>query len=197
MKTPVITLSLSTVMVALFVFFGGAPTLFTWISDTAYIEQFWRLISAHFVHSDVEHLVWNVAAFTVLGAIIEQRSKRDLLLSIIAGVVAVNVYLLGFYSLSAYVGLSGVLNSVLTIALFHLYQQPAYRMAALLTAVLSMAKIVFELSSGQSVFTSLVWPPVPQAHLAGWLGGAALVLITRKSRLELCKQKSHKKAIDV
>jgi len=174
MKIPFITISISSVMMALFVLLGSAPETLVWLAD--HNDQTWRSISAHFVHSDTEHLLWNLAAFLILGSIIEQYSKRDLLIALLVGILVVNSYLYTLYDLNAYVGFSGVLNTLLIITLFNLSQQPHYRDAAIWVLLMSMAKIIYELYSEQSVFSSISWAAVPEAHLAGWVGGILIVI---------------------
>lgn len=183
-------------MALVFAVFGSAPEQFIWLADTGF-EQTWRMVSAHFVHSDIEHLAWNVGAFMILGSIIEQHSKRDLIYGLILGVVAVNVYLLSLYQLNAYAGLSGVLNTLLVVALFRLCQSPVYRAAAMWTLVLSMLKIIVELYSGQSVFSSIAWQAVPQAHLVGWLAGMAFVSLQAVNKFNTEQRKLYKLAIKV
>ena len=196
MKIPFITLSISILMSVLFIFYGGAPESFAWYANAEW-NQLWRLLSAHFVHSDIEHCFWNVGAFIILGTIIEQHSKRSLLLAIGTGLLAVNGYLLTYYTLNAYVGLSGVLNAVLIVAVFQLCQNPVYRSAAIWTLILSMIKIMVELYSGTSVFTSISWVAVPQAHLAGWLGGGIFVLLQTANYFNTNKHTRYKQAINL
>lgn len=196
MKIPYITLSISALMLALFTFYGGAPELFIWYTNDGF-QQPLQLLTAHFVHSDIEHLAWNVGAFILLGTIIEQHSKRCLLLALGVGLVSVNAYLLTFYNLNAYIGLSGVLNTVLIVALFHLCQKPNYRAAAIWTLILSMIKIVYELYSGASVFSSISWSAVPEAHLAGWLGGVVFVSLKTVNYFSINKHKFYKQVVNV
>ena len=196
MKLPIVTLSISGLMALVFIAFGGAPEPFIWLADTGF-AQTWRMLTAHFVHSDFEHLLWNLAAFMVLGTVIERHSTRDLLYGLIVGVVAVNVYLSSVYQLTAYAGLSGVLNTLLVIALFKLCQIPSYRAAAMWTMILSMLKIVVELYSGHSVFSSIAWQAVPQAHLVGWIAGAAFVSIQAMNKFNTEQRKLYKLPIKV
>jgi len=149
------------------------------------------------MHSDLAHLLWNASAFLILGSIIEQRSKCDLLLAIVSGVIAVNVYLLLFFNLNAYVGLSGVLNTVLIVALYHLSQQSPYRSTALWTLAFSMLKIIVELQSQQSLFTSISWAAVPAAHLAGWLAGMVIVMIKTANYFSKNKFKRYQNVVNV
>jgi len=196
MKIPFITLSISAIICALFATYGSAPVFLTWFTSEG-VTQPLKLLSAHFVHSDLEHLIWNVSAFILLGSIVEQHSKRCLLLALSFGIVCVNIFLLTLFKLNAYVGLSGVLNTILIVALFHLCQKPVYRAAAIWTMVLSMLKIMFELHSSTSLFTSISWAAVPQAHLAGWLGGVAFVTFKTAKYFGINKHKLYKEIITV
>ena len=196
MKLPIVTLSISSLMALVFIAFGGAPEQFVWLADTG-LTQTWRMITAHFVHSDLEHLAWNLVAFMILGTIIEQHSKRDLLSGLVVGVVSVNVYLSSVYQLTAYAGLSGALNTLLVVALFKLCQIPSYRAAAMWTMALSMLKIVVELYSGHSVFSSIAWQAVPQAHLVGWIAGAVFVSIQAMNRFNTDQRDLYKLPIKV
>jgi rhomboid family GlyGly-CTERM serine protease len=139
--------------------------------------KIWQWVSAHFTHISLDHLIWNVAAFAILGSIIEQTSRKVLGLSLAAGIVGVNIYLLGMFQMNAYAGLSGVLNALLITALYFLYKQPAYKLASALTLVASLLKISVEYIYDFSLFSNLPWPAVPEAHMAGLIGGIVLVLI--------------------
>ena len=195
MKMPYITLSITGVMLTLFVLMGGAPEPLTWFANTD--QSVWRLLTAHFVHSDLEHLLWNTGAFLLLGGIIEQYSRRDLLIALAVGVLAINCYLLTLYSLAAYIGLSGVLNTLLIVALFRLSSDSEYRDAAIWTLLLSMAKIVYELYTEHSVFSSISWIAVPEAHLVGWLAGVLLVTVQTVNYFSKNKFKRYKQVVNV
>src|SRR5262245_7612141 len=47
--------------------------------------EWWRLVSGHFVHSDNNHLIWNIVAFAMLGAMLEQHSRKLFIQSIVVG----------------------------------------------------------------------------------------------------------------
>lgn len=174
MKFPSLTLLITICIIALYLAFGANPEALVWQQNTTDV---WRWLSGHFVHISTTHLVWNLVAFILLGSIIEQYRKRDLIAGLGIGIAAINLYLELGYSLSAYAGLSGVLNTLLVIALFHLCCSDTYRNAAMLTLVGSMLKIVIEMNSGRSLVAHLAWPPVPEAHLIGWLAGIALCIM--------------------
>jgi len=132
--------------------------------------HWWVLISGHWLHADMHHLAWNVIALMILAALIERRSRRLLLLSTLAGMICVDLLLLSpFTAIQRYCGLSGLLNTLLGVALY-LYWKETRSMLIVLTAVLCVGKIGLEMYSGQSLFTDTSWPPFAASHLAGALG---------------------------
>lgn len=180
-KFPIATLSISVVIIGLFMLFGEAPATLIWQSDELNV---WQLFSAHFVHIGTEHLFWNCFAFIVLGSIIEQHSIKRLMLALTVGCTAVNFYLFVLFDLSAYAGLSGALNTLLIVALYQVSKVPGYKAAAWLSFMISVTKLIYEWSTGNTVLTSLAWPAVPEAHFAGLIGGLCLCLLfTCKSKL--------------
>lgn len=133
------------------------------------------LISGHFVHVDMSHWFWNCLALLVLGAFIELRSRGLLLASLLLGLIAVDLLLLSpFSDIVFYCGLSGLLNSLLVVTLWLFWQQTRSRWV-LVSAVLCLGKIGFELLLGESLLTRIAWPPYPPAHLAGAIGGVLCV----------------------
>lgn len=179
MKFPILTAVISVVIVTLYIVFGANPETLVWQRGS---HDMWRWVSGHFVHISGTHLIWNLCAFIILGSIIEQHRKHELLIGLIIGAVVINVYLATGYDLPAYAGLSGVLNSLLVIALYRLCDSHIYRNAAILTLVGSMLKIIVEINSGTSLVSHLAWPPVPQAHLLGWLAGITLCIMINTSK---------------
>ncbi len=183
MRLPIITIGIAIFTTALYFIGGAMPEQLLWHQGESL--RVWQWVTAHVSHISIEHLTWNVAALLILGSIVEQTSRKVLGLAALAGVIGVNIYLATFFSLSAYAGLSGALNALLITALYFLYQQVGYKLASAITLVLSLAKIIVEYSFELSLFSKLPWPSVPQAHLAGLIGGAVLVLFleVRKRRL--------------
>ena len=171
MKFPTITTAISVMLSAIFILFGPMPEALTWQSQ---FEISWQMVSTHFVHISGEHFAWNLVAFIILGSYLEQHSKKRLIVSLVVGLVFVNVYLLAFYPLSAYAGFSGVLNTLLVSCLFQLAQKPDYTMAAIVTFVAAIAKIMIEWMFHTAIFSSLIWPSVPEAHMAGIIGGVLI-----------------------
>jgi rhomboid family GlyGly-CTERM serine protease len=137
----------------------------------------WRIVSGHLVHADLEHLLWNSLGLAVLGAVIEYRSRASLLAALGAGMVFVSALLLSPWSpLVYYCGLSGVLNTLLLVALWQEWR--ISRSWLLISIALgSVAKLIFELSQGVSIVTNVSWPPYAWSHLAGLTAGLAVVWV--------------------
>ncbi len=143
------------------------------------------LLSGHWIHADSGHLAWNVGALAILGGIIECYSRRLLLASLLAGMMGVDLLLLSpWCDLARYCGLSGMLNTLLGVALFLAWQHTRSRMS-LLAGALCGLKIAVEMFSGQSLFTSISWPPYPEAHLAGLAATPIALLLGYRDTVNL------------
>ena len=174
---PWLTISLGGLMVTLFITFG--PAAGGLIFDRVGIVEggLWRLLTAHLVHTDSQHLAWNLAALLLLGSYVErafgwQRMLRALLVG--ASVTGLSIALL-MPSIGFYCGLSGVLNTLLLLAMYGLWRVRASPLIWLL-GIGSLLKITAELLLGQALLTHTAWASLPEAHLAGWLAGVVCVL---------------------
>ena len=161
-RLPIISLLLGAACALIFWIFGAIPSTLIFHAEEG--QRAWQWLSSHWVHISKQHLIWNVAALLMLGSLIEQTSRLLVLAALALGILGVNFYLALFYSLDAYAGLSGALNSLLVIALYCLYQRPDYRAAAVITLILSIAKIFVEMLIQTSLFSKLPWPPVPVSY---------------------------------
>jgi membrane associated rhomboid family serine protease len=186
MRLPVVTISIALTTISVFLLGGAMPDQLIWHNGEN--TRIWQWLTAHFAHISSEHVSWNIIAFFILGSIIEQTSRKMLGLALAAGVIGVNLYLASLFRLDAYAGLSGALNSMLLISLYFLYQLSEYRVASVITLFLSLAKIIVECFFELSIFSTLTWPAVPEAHFAGLISGAVLVIgleIRKQKRLNL------------
>jgi rhomboid family GlyGly-CTERM serine protease len=153
---------------------GAAPKV--WVFDRVAIAQgeWWRLVSGHWVHSDLAHAGWDIAALLLLGSLFEVRLQWRLPLALLVGTVGVDAWLWwGDSTLRYYCGLSGILNSLLIVGLLQLWRdwkQPLI----LLTGVGAIVKILVEINAGQALLTQTAWPSVPTVHAAGFLCGMIL-----------------------
>jgi rhomboid family GlyGly-CTERM serine protease len=151
--------------------FGPAPS--AWVFDAGLVGQgeWWRLVTGHWVHSDLEHAGWNIAALAVLGALFERRLGNGMLVALALGTLGVDAWLLTSPSApDAYCGLSGILNSLLAAGLVALGRERPHPVF-LLTGVAAAGKILVEMAVGGALLTDTTWPSVPQAHAMGFVCG--------------------------
>lgn len=175
---PWISVAATTLMIFLYFLQGPVPEFLVYKSATV---QATTLISTHFVHSDIEHLLLNTTAFLLLGSMLESLDRRQLILSLLVGITSVNTLLLSQGdSLIAYAGLSGVLNTVFIFLLVNLWRLKAspWLMLVLFLAIL---KIAFEWTAQVSLFSHTSWAAYPPAHFAGLMGGIIYYLLSSQS----------------
>jgi membrane associated rhomboid family serine protease len=143
------------------------------------------LLTAHWLHADAEHLVWNLSALSVLAPVIEMYSRALLCWSLAVGTLCVDLLLVSpLCDLQRYCGLSGILNTLLGVALYVYWLQTRSRLVVVV-AILGLVKIVLEIASGQAVFTDTHWPPFAMAHLAGIFAAPLAIWCTAVHRLLL------------
>ena len=170
------TLSLCTMALVAFLCFGAAPE--GWVFDRTAITQgeFWRLVTGHWVHSDLLHAFWDISALLLLGTLFESRLKWRMPLALLVATIGVDVWLWwGDHSLQYYCGLSGILNGLLIVGLLHLWRDFRHPLIWI-TGTGAALKIIVEISAGQALLTQTVWPSVPTVHAVGFLSGLVLML---------------------
>ena len=153
---------------------GAAPE--AWVFDRVAIAQgeWWRLVTGHWVHSDLTHAGWDIVALLLLGSLFEARLQWRLPLSLLIGTVGVDAWLWwGDPTLRYYCGLSGILNSLLIVGLLQFWRDWRHPLI-LLTGVGAAVKILVEINVGQALLTQTAWPSVPSVHAAGFLCGLVL-----------------------
>ena len=172
------SLSLGLAATLAYLAFGAAPE--GWVFDRAAIEQgeWWRLLSAHWVHCDAAHATWDIAALLLLGMLFEPRLKWRVPLVLLGASVAIDAWLWwGMPTLSYYCGLSGILNSLLVFGLLHWWLGERH-LLLLATVGLAGLKIILEINAGQALLTRTAWPSVPAVHAVGYLWGLAWASVT-------------------
>ena len=187
-QPPILTIGLLTVLISLHGLVADKTQLYFSASDILQGET-WRLVSGHFMHADLQHLVWNCLGLAVLGTLLEYRSRGLLVASLGVGIIFVNALLLTPFSrLDYYCGLSGVLNTLLLVALW-LEWRSTRSWLIILIACGCIAKVVVEVSQGTSIVTHISWPPYAWSHVAGLSGGFVLIWIQSRGFQEknLCR----------
>jgi rhomboid family GlyGly-CTERM serine protease len=144
--------------------------------------QLWRWITGHFCHWSLDHLTWDLLVFVVLGAVIEQRSRRTLIVCLATSALAITgAVALWCPELTSYRGLSGLDCALLGCWLAQWLSKARAEVdrRALCFGVLICVgfaiKLGLELVNGTTLFVSdATFVPVPLAHAVGFLVGAAL-----------------------
>ena len=135
------------------------------------------------MHADLQHLLWNCLGLAVLGTLLEYRSRAVLTTSLAIGILSVSALLLTPYTqLVYYCGLSGVLNTLLLVALW-IEWKLSRSWLIILIACGSIAKVVVEVSQGVSIMTDISWPPYAWSHVAGLAGGFFVIWLLTRTRL--------------
>ena len=182
-RLPYITLILTAVALSIHIYHPLRPHL---IYTRAALSDgdLWRLISCHWVHLNADHLLWSSMTFFFLGSVCEfiARARYVITLSISVIFIPIAIWLI-MPDLEVYGGLSGLDCSLysLLIALFikrewH-SQNWFWIICYTILIVLLPAKIIYEMSSGLTIFVNNIhtdMAPVPLSHLVGGLIGFAV-----------------------
>ncbi|MBE2216358.1 MAG: rhombosortase [Opitutaceae bacterium] len=186
-RFPWITASLSALTLAAWLMPGASAAL--QFDRTAIAHgSWWQLLSGHFTHWTPSHLGWDLAAFALLGTILERRSRAGLVTTLAAGAIAISAAVWTLApELATYRGLSGI-DSALFVACVSLLvaeaareRRPASAAWILLGAIAFVAKTVVESMTTTTFFVApdASFVPVPLAHAAGAAAGL-LCALTRQ-----------------
>ena len=90
LSPPWFTFILAALVIAIYFFAGAAAP--DWVFERTAIAdgEWWRLISGHLVHSDGQHLLWDVLALVVIGWMLERHRSALFAWGFLSGIVAVN-----------------------------------------------------------------------------------------------------------
>jgi len=175
-QIPILTIGLLTALISLHGLVADKTQLY-FSAAGIFQGETWRLVSGHFIHADLQHLLWNCLGLAVLGTLLEYRSRGVLLASLGTGIIFVSALLLmPFSRLDYYCGLSGVLNTLLLVTLWFEWQLTRSRLIVLI-ACACVAKVVIEVTKGISIVTHISWPPYAWSHVAGLFGGLFVIFV--------------------
>ncbi|NNJ90790.1 MAG: rhombosortase [Gammaproteobacteria bacterium] len=176
-KLPWLAIVLTAIPVCGYFIFGPAPEWLVFDRNATYQGEVWRLITAHWVHSDSEHALWDIAALGILSVVLSQYSRKLLIVSLIIGMVGVDLWLWFInQTLIYYCGLSAILNTVFAVTLYMLWREHKHHMIWIV-ALAAVGKIIVEMSSRQAIFTQTSWPSVPEAHAVGFVIGIFVIFL--------------------
>jgi rhomboid family GlyGly-CTERM serine protease len=132
--------------------------------------EWWRLLSAHFVHLDAEHAILNSLGLVLMWALFarDYSPLRWLLIFFSAGLaIGVGLWFLN-PEVEWYVGVSGALHGVMTAGtLAHLRRRD---LDSVILAIFIVAKLAYEQFAGAMPFADGA-STVIDAHLYGAIGG--------------------------
>ena len=141
-------------------------------------HEYWRWVTAHFVHANWQHASLNLAGLAVIGALFPKHySPLSWVVIAAVSVAAIDVGFVWYEpQLQWYVGLSGVLHGLLAAGAVAWWRCESKVLALALTLLLVL-KLGWEQTQGAMPFSGDM-PVIVAAHLYGALGGvAAAVLI--------------------
>jgi rhomboid family GlyGly-CTERM serine protease len=136
--------------------------------------QWWRLLTAHVVHLDLEHATLNSLGLVLMWAVFARDYRPRQWLAIVLGAVAaIDAGLwLRDSTVDWYVGSSGVLHGVMAAGtLAHLRRRD---FDGWILAAFMVTKLGYEQSAGALPFSDSGAGVVVDAHLYGALGGLAI-----------------------
>jgi rhomboid family GlyGly-CTERM serine protease len=144
--------------------------------------QWWRLITAHLVHLDLEHAVLNALGLVLMWSLFARDYRPGQWLAIVIATFAGIDAGLYFHDTNVdwYVGASGALHGVMTAGtLAHVRRGD---LDGWILAVFIVVKLIYEQVSGALPFSQSGVPVVVNAHLYGALGGLAMAAIMKPRR---------------
>jgi rhomboid family GlyGly-CTERM serine protease len=138
--------------------------------------EWWRLITGHLVHLDLEHAVLNALGLVLMWSLFARDFSPRQWLAIVAATFAVIDAGLWFRDpqIDWYVGASGALHGVMTAGTYaHLRRGD---LDGWILAIFIVVKLIYEQWYGQLPFNESGVPVVVNAHLYGAVGGLAMAL---------------------
>ncbi len=144
--------------------------------------QWWRLLSAHFVHLDAQHTVLNSLGLVLMWALFARDYSPWRWAAIYLGsALAVSAGLwFGNPELDWYVGASGALHGVMTAGtIAHLIRRD---LDGWILAIFIVVKLAYEQLAGALPFAGTA-ETVVDAHLYGAIGGVAIAVLLQLRRL--------------
>lgn len=134
--------------------------------------QLWRLLSAHLLHTNLNHALLNVAGLALLPLLFERPVHLwQWTVTLLACCLGTGLGLYLLTSISWYVGLSGALHGLFIVGA--LISAPALKSRETLIGLLVVAKIIWESLFGAETSTEqlIAASVVTEAHAFGGLTG--------------------------
>ncbi len=148
--------------------------------------EWWRLITGHLTHWNLNHAAWDLAMFGILGWLLERRQRGNFVVLIVSSAVIISVVMLvALPRMTQYRGLSGLDSALFACYCVSLLRQAWRRGSrtelALIAVFLSalMAKVIHEFTVGEMWFVDgcAAFVPIPLAHAVGVAVGTAVAIL--------------------
>jgi len=183
MMLPWYTFFLAAIASGLYLFAGAAPEFLVYDRSAITSGEWWRLITAHWVHSDGQHALWDIGALVILGGYSERYLGKQIFLFLLTASLLTSILIWVFIPwIEYYCGLSGILHTLLITGMYACWreqQDPVF----LLIITLTVLKTLFEMTSNNAVFTNTAWPILPFSHLYGIIIGVLIVVVYLRHEL--------------
>jgi rhomboid family GlyGly-CTERM serine protease len=136
----------------------------------AQVGEWWRLLTCHWVHWSVDHLLWDALPLLALAWSCRERA-RQVGAALLAASLAIPASVWWLQpELAAYRGLSGLASALFTLAAMSAWRVGGPRLPALALLLLFAAKVAWEAATATTLFVDSAahgFVPVPLAHLVG------------------------------
>lgn len=163
------------------IFHNELNSLFRYSRDEIFQGQIWRVLSAHFVHTNWVHGVMNAAAWLlIMGIVGTQYSWLRWTIGIVVMGCGISLLLLWLNpELHGYVGFSGVLHGLLSLGLLQgvVHNKDKIHAVALVFLVLKVGREQLPEFNVQHLDHLIDAPVVVDAHMYGALMGVIVFLI--------------------
>lgn len=187
---PIVTLTLALAAVAIQLIPGWAAA---WQYERAAIAagQWWRMLTGHLTHWNMDHLLWDVVMFVVLGVLVERRGHWRLAgISLLSALGISLTAWLAQPDLPSYRGLSGIDTALFVYLACRLLEDAWHdrHWAALVLPTAFLAgfalKLGYEVVTGRTLFVAADagFVVVALAHVVGASVGAVLGLMSAGTR---------------
>lgn len=173
---PVWTAGMVVAAVAVYALGEGGMALLQYDRTAILRGYLYPLLTQHWTHWSVDHLVWDVAVFGVLGTLCELRDRPRYLGGVGLSAVAISVGLMVFMpGLRICRGLSGIDSALFGLLVAGWLQRGGLlRGVASALAILFLGKCLVEQVSGATLFVDAATAgmvPVPLTHGIGFVCG--------------------------
>ncbi|MDF1836325.1 MAG: rhombosortase [Planctomycetota bacterium] len=173
---------------AVLVFCMPGLAVATQLQTANWMQEPWRMITAHFAHFSPRHFIYDLIVFAGLGLVCERRWPLRTRWALALSTVAIPVAFLATTHLETYRGLSGLGSALMVLLTTRLHVEGAFRSHITkwlppIAGLAFLAKLLFEVITGQSFFVAQdsIFDPVPIAHLVGGLIGFVAALTTGRA----------------